>query len=332
MTDRKKSLLVRNSSAILMHIHSTTFHYPLYATLIEAAMKLSDIFKNRSQGISFEVFPTKYAEGKADLLKVVKDISLFDPLYVSVSYGAGGTTRERTLMALEWLKEETTLSLMSHLTCVGATRESMDLLLQKLLKIGIENILALRGDPPKSMPNFDPGAGDFKYARDLVEFIGQYRRFSVAVAVYPEVHRDSANAEKDLEYTKQKIDAGADLAITQMFFDNRSFYAFRERAARSGITIPILPGIMPIIDCRKMVSFAGICNTTIPQDILDRMEPVLDMPEEMRKLGVEYAIRQCRDLITNGVRYIHFYSMNRSDSLQEILSAIALGGSSRAAA
>ena len=128
-------------------------------------------------------------------------------------------------------------------------------------------------------------AGDFKYARDLVEFIKKYKAFSVAVAVYPEVHRDSGSVEKDMEYTKQKIDAGADIAITQMFFDNRYFYEFRERAAKIGITIPILPGIMPIVDCRKMVSFAGVCNTTIPPEILDRMEPVLDMPEEMRKLG-----------------------------------------------
>jgi methylenetetrahydrofolate reductase (NADPH) len=127
-----------------------------------------------------------------------------------------------------------------------------------------------------------------------------------------------------MEYTKMKIDAGADFGITQMFFDNRYYYDFMERAAKQGITIPILPGIMPILDCRKMVSFAGVCNTTIPQEILDRMEPVLDLPEEMRKLGVEYAIKQCNDLIRNGVRYIHFYSMNRPDSLIEILNALPL--------
>jgi methylenetetrahydrofolate reductase (NADPH) len=295
-------------------------------------MKLSEIFKKRDQGISFEVFPPKKADGKEGLLKVVKDLSVFDPLYVSVSYGAGGTTRDTTLMALEWLKQGTNLDLMSHLTCIGATRESMDRLLRTLRDIGIENILALRGDPPKSIPNFDPRSGDFLSARDLVAFIRDYQAFSAAVAVYPEIHRDAESAEKDLEYTRQKIDAGADLAITQMFFDNRYFYEFRERAVRIGISVPILPGIMPIIDCRKMVSFAGVCNTTIPREILDRMEPVLDLPEEMRKVGVEFAIRQCKDLVRNGVRYIHFYSMNRSDSLREILSAIMPKGGLLAAA
>jgi methylenetetrahydrofolate reductase (NADPH) len=295
-------------------------------------MKLRDIFNKRKQGISFEVFPPKTVEGKDEIIRIVKDVALFDPLYVSVSYGAGGSTQDRTLMVLKWLKQETNLSLMSHLTCIGATRESLEWILGAFKVIGIENILALRGDPPKSYPGFDPLKGEFKYARDLVEFIKEHKAFSLAVAVYPEVHRSSDTIEKDMEYTKQKIDAGADIAITQMFFDNRHFYAFRERAAKYGISIPVLPGIMPIIDCRKMLSFAGVCNTTIPQEILDRMELVLDLPEEMRKLGVEFAIRQCQDLIRNGVRYIHFYSMNRSDSLQEILKAINLQDRARNAA
>ncbi len=295
-------------------------------------MKISDVLKSRDRGFSFELFPPKKKEGKADFVKVAQDLSRLGPLYASVSYGAGGTTRDSTLMALTWLREETSLNLMSHLTGIGATRESMDRLLRELQEIGVENILALRGDPPKSVPDFDPLAGEFRFARDLVAFIREYHAFSVAVAVYPEVHRDSGSVEKDIEYTKQKIDEGADLAITQMFFDNRYFYEFRERTARTGITIPILPGIMPIIDCRRIVSFAGICNTTVPREILDRMEPILDMPEEMRKLGVEFAIAQCKDLIKNGVRYIHFYSLNRSDSLRQILSAIGFGGEETRAA
>lgn len=285
-------------------------------------MKISDILKNRIRGISFEFFPPKSPEGKDAFLKIVKDLSAFDPLYVSVSYGAGGTTQERTLTTLKWLKQETKLALMSHLTCVGATKSSMSTLLKQFQAMGIDNILALRGDPPKSIPDFDPAKGEFKYAGDLVHFIKKYNYFSVAVAVYPEGHRQSPSIEKDMEYTKQKIDAGADFGITQMFFDNRYYYDFRERAAKYGITIPILPGIMPIIDCRKIVEFAGFCNASIPQEILDRMEPILDMPEEMRRLGVEFAIRQCEDLIKNGVRYIHFYSMNRSDSVSEILKAL----------
>lgn len=285
-------------------------------------MKIRDMFKTRSRGISLEVFPPKSTEGKDDLLQVVRGLSAFDPLYVSVTYGAGGTTQERTLMTLKWLKEETSLSLMSHLTCVGAKKVSMDSLLQELKARGIDNILALRGDPPKGIPDFDP-YGEFSYAKDLVKFTKKYDYFSIGVAVYPEGHRQSPDIWTDIEYTKEKIDAGADFGITQMFFDNRYYYAFRERAAKQGIAIPIIPGIMPIVDCRKTVAFAGLCNTTIPQEVLDRMEPLLNLPEEMRKAGVEFAIRQCEDLIKNGVRYLHFYTMNRADSISEIMQALS---------
>ncbi len=285
-------------------------------------MRISDKFKERKQGISLEFFPPKSAEGKDAFMKVVKDLSACDPLYVSMTYGAGGTTQDRTAKTLRWIRQETDLTVMSHLTCIGATRASMDALLKEYQAHGIDNILALRGDPPRNAPDFDPAQGEFKYARDLVEFIRKYDFFSIAVAVYPEGHGQSPSIEKDMEYTKQKIDAGADFGITQMFFDNRYYYEFMDRAAKLGITIPILPGIMPIVDCKKIVEFAGFCNTTVPKEILDRMEPVLDMPEEMRKLGVEFAVRQCEDLMKHGVDYFHFYTMNRSDSVSELLKAL----------
>jgi methylenetetrahydrofolate reductase (NADPH) len=287
-------------------------------------MRISDKFKKRTHGISLEFFPPKSSEGKDAFMKVVKDLSACDPIYVSVTYGAGGTTQDRTINTLKWIKQETDLSVMSHLTCIGATRASTDALLKDYQEQGIDNILALRGDPPKSAPGFDPSRGEFKYARDLVEFVKKYNYYSIAVAVYPEGHGQSPSIRKDMEYTKQKIDAGADFGITQMFFDNRYYYEFMDRAEKLGITIPILPGIMPIIDCKKIVAFAGFCNTTIPKDVLDRMEPVLDMPEEVRKLGVEFAVRQCEDLMKHGVNYFHFYTMNRSDSVSEILKALGM--------
>jgi methylenetetrahydrofolate reductase (NADPH) len=287
-------------------------------------MKVSELFKKRTEGVSFEFFPPKSPEGRAAFISVANDLELYDPLYVSVTYGAGGTTRDRTVSALTWLKRDTDFTVMSHLTCVGATRGEIGRLLDEYRSLGIDNILALRGDPPKNAPDFDPSRGEFPYARDLVALVRQHESFSIAVAVYPEGHGQSPSIEKDMEYTKQKIDAGADFAITQMFFENRHYYAFRDRAEKLGITIPILPGIMPIIDCRKIVEFAGFCNTTVPKDILDRMEPVLDLPEEMRKLGVEFAVRQCEDLRSHGVRYFHFYTMNRSDSASEILAALGM--------
>jgi methylenetetrahydrofolate reductase (NADPH) len=285
-------------------------------------MKISDKLKERKQGVSFEFFPPKSAEGKVPFLKVVKDLAVYDPLYVSVTYGAGGTTRDRTINTLKWIQQETDLTVMSHLTCIGATKASMSMLLDEFRTIGVDNILALRGDPPRNVPDFDAARGELKYARDLVEFVKKYGSFSVAVAVYPEGHGQSPSIAKDMEYTRQKIDAGADFGITQMFFDNRYYYEFLDRAARLGISVPILPGVMPIVDCKKIVEFAGFCNATVPQEILDRMEPVLDMPEEMQKLGVEFAIRQCEDLMRHGVNYIHFYTMNRSDSVGEILKAL----------
>jgi methylenetetrahydrofolate reductase (NADPH) len=285
-------------------------------------MRINDKFKERTHGISLEFFPPKSSEGKDAFMKVIKELSAYDPLYVSVTYGAGGTTQDRTVNTLNWIKEETDLTVMSHLTCIGATRASMGVLLEDYRDHGIDNILALRGDPPRNAPDFDPARGEFKYARDLVEFAKKSGDFSIAVAVYPEGHGQSPSIEKDMEYTKLKIDAGADFGITQMFFDNRYYYEFMERVARLGITIPILPGLMPIIDCKKIMEFAGFCNTTVPKDILDRMEPVLDMPEEMRKLGVEFTVRQCEDLMKHGVNYFHFYTMNRSDSVSEILKAL----------
>jgi methylenetetrahydrofolate reductase (NADPH) len=285
-------------------------------------MKISNKLKERGEGISLEFFPPKTAEGRESFMNVVKALKAYDPLYVSVTYGAGGTTQERTLNTLKWIKEETDLTVMSHLTCIGSTRASLDTLLRKYQALGIDNILALRGDPPRNAPDFDPAKGEFKYGRDLVEFVKKSGYFSIAVAVYPEGHGQSPSIEKDMEYTKQKIDAGADFGITQMFFDNRYYYEFMDRAEKLGITIPILPGIMPIIDCKKIVEFAGFCNTTVPQEVLNRMEPVMDLPEEMRKLGVEFAVKQCEDLMKHGAKYFHFYSMNRSDVVSDIMKAL----------
>jgi methylenetetrahydrofolate reductase (NADPH) len=285
-------------------------------------MKISDIFKQKEKGISFEFFPPKSADGRAGLMKVVHDLGKYDPLYVSVTYGAGGTTQDRTFNTLKWIREETKLNVMSHLTCIGATRKTMENLLMDYISNGIDNVLALRGDPPKNVPDFDPAKGEFKYAKDLVEFVKRYNYFSIAVAVYPEGHFQSPSIEKDMEYTKMKVDAGADFGITQMFFDNKYYYDFMDRALKLGIKIPILPGIMPITDCRKIEEFANFCNATIPKEIRQKMEPVLDKPGEMRKIGIEYAIKQCEDLIKNGVKYLHFYTMNKSETVGEIIEGM----------
>lgn len=177
-------------------------------------MRIKDILKDKRKGVSFEFFPPKSLEGKEAFMNVINDLKKYDPLYVSVTYGAGGSTQERTRNTLKWIKKETDLTVMSHLTCIGATRDSLDTILNDYRSQGIRNILALRGDPPGNGQDFDQSKGEFKFAKDLVEFLKQYDFFSIAVAVYPEGHQESPSIEKDMEYTKLKIDAGADFAIT----------------------------------------------------------------------------------------------------------------------
>jgi methylenetetrahydrofolate reductase (NADPH) len=285
-------------------------------------VKIREVLKEKQRGVSFEFFPPKSAAGKEGFMKVVHSLKRFNPLYVSVTYGAGGSTQDRTRNTLQWIKGETDLTVMSHLTCIGATRAGTDSILRQYREEGIDNILALRGDAPRNIPDFDASKGEFRYAKDLVAFIRKYDYFSTAVAVYPEGHFESPDIRKDMEYTKQKVDAGADFGITQMFFDNRYYYEFMERAKNIGIAVPILPGIMPITDCRKIEEFANFCNATIPARIRQKMTPVFDKPEDMRKIGVEYAVEQCEDLIRNGVRYLHFYTMNKSDTVSEIIEAL----------
>jgi len=208
---------------------------------------------------------------------------------------------------------------MPHLTCVGQTEEELRSILAEYQSMGIDNILALRGDPPlgtKVIPK-----DGLCYARDLVQLAASFNAFSIGVAVYPEGHIEAPNLETDLFHTKQKIDAGADFAITQMFFDNRFYYHFVERAEEFGIHVPIIPGIMPITDIEKVKRFSRICGTTLPTHLVERMEKSTS-PEEARKTGIDFAVRQCEDLYRNGIRYFHFYTLNRAEAVTEILSAL----------
>lgn len=288
-------------------------------------MLIRDILKEKNKGISFEFFPPKTEEGKGAFMATVKELMIYDPLYVSVTYGAGGTTQERTYRTLKWLRDEASgLTVMPHLTCIGATEKTIDELLRNYISIGVDNILALRGDPPKGVPDFDLSKGDFKYASDLVRFIRRYNFFSIAVAVYPEGHQESPDLDMDMEYTLKKINEGADFAITQMFFDNNFFFDFMERATKKGIMLPIIPGIMPIGDIKKIIEFARFCKATIPDWIIRRMEPFQDNPEEMKKIGIEIAVKQCIELQDNGVKFFHFYTLNRSDIVVPILKSLSL--------
>lgn len=286
-------------------------------------MKIKELIARQGKSISFEFFPPKTKEGEDQLFEAIEKLESLTPTFVSVTYGAGGGTRKNTRHMIKLITERTSLTPMPHLTCVDQSKEELRGILNDYLRLGIENILALRGDPPTGTTESIPKNG-LCYAKDLMQIVASFDAFSIGVAVYPEGHIESPSLEMDMVYTKQKVDAGADFAITQMFFDNRFFYHFMERAEKVGIRVPIIPGIMPITDIEKIKRFSQMCGATLPASLVDRMEKATSL-EEAHRIGIDFATRQCEDLWRNGVRYFHFYTLNRSEAVTEILRNLALG-------
>ena len=285
-------------------------------------MQIVDILKQNDSGVAFEFFPPKTATGKNSFVNIISALKAYKPLYVSVTYGAGGSSQEQTKETVSALLREKKLVVMPHLTCIGADKQSIKMLLNRYKQSGIENIMALRGDLPQGAKNSAASQQDFSYARDLVIFIKKYGHFCIGVAVYPEGHIETSSLEEDLEYTKQKIDTGAEFAVTQMFFDNSFYFALLERIKRKGITIPVLPGILPLTDIVKVKQFTSICRTTIPKKIQDSMARYTHSPLEMEKAGLDFTIEQCRDLIKNGVKRLHFFTLNKPGVIEKVISAL----------
>lgn len=280
-------------------------------------MKIKEFIARQGKSISFEFFPPKSKEDEDQLFAAIGRLESFKPTFVSVTYGAGGGTLRNTRHVIKRIKEETSVTPMPHLTCVDQSKEELRAILRDYLGLGIENILALRGDPPEGTTKFSPADG-LCYASDLVQLAASINAFSVGVAVYPEGHIEASSLETDLFHTKLKIDAGADFAITQMFFDNRFFYHFLERAEKVGIRVPMIAGIMPITNIGRIKRFSQMCGATIPAHLVDRVEKATS-PEEARRIGIDFATKQCEDLWRNGVRYFHFYTLNRAEAVTEIL-------------
>lgn len=287
-------------------------------------MKIGDLIREKGSSLSFEFFPPKDEMGEAGLFQTASHLESFRPTFVSVTYGAGGGTLKNTRKVVLRLKRETSLSPMPHLTCVDQNMDELGRILGDYKENGIDNVLALRGDPPKGTEKFIPPRNGLCYAIDLVKLARAAGGYSIAVAVYPEGHIESPSLEMDMQYTKQKIDAGADFAITQMFFENRFFYAFQERAEKAGIGIPIIPGIMPISDFERIMKFTQKTGATIPDYIVRRFSKVSASPSEAKKIAIEVATEQCADLLENGVKYLHFYTLNQSEAVTEIVDNLAL--------
>ncbi len=287
-------------------------------------MKIGEILKRGEFSVSFEFFPPKGEEGQRQLFKTVEDLKDLNPTFVSVTYGAGGSTRDRTREIVGQIHSRSGLNVMAHLTCIAHTPKELIEILNQYDEMGIDNILALRGDVPRDRPDFRPPRGSCRYAVQLVSLIRERfgDRFSIGVACYPEGHPESPNMDWEVKYFKEKVKAGADFAITQMFFDNSYYYEFVDLCTNNGITIPIIPGIMPITNFKQIKKFASMCGAEIPQILVARLEPVQDKPEEVAKIGIDFAINQCEDLIEKGAPGLHFYTLNKSRATLEIYRSI----------
>jgi methylenetetrahydrofolate reductase (NADPH) len=273
---------------------------------------------------SFEFFPPRTDEGERNLGKALAELSRLEPTFVSVTYGAGGTPvqKRKTIDIVSSIKADHGLEAMAHFTCVGATvaelRETLDL----MRDAGIQNVLALRGDPPPGQVKWRPTEGGLSYSRELIELIRDEYDFTIGAACFPEVHIHAESAESDLRYCKEKVDAGARFLITQLFFDNAVYWEFVGRAREIGIDVPIIPGIMPITNFEQIKRFTSMCGATIPDGLLRELGLRADQPDAVADLGVAYAALQCAELLTRGAPGIHFYTLNRSTATRAILSAL----------
>jgi methylenetetrahydrofolate reductase (NADPH) len=275
--------------------------------------------------VSFEFFPPKTPEGDQTLLeKTVPALMQTRPDFCSVTYGAGGSTRDKTLMIVDRIQKQHSLTAVAHLTCVSATKEEIRGLLQQIKSLGVRNVLALRGDPPGGGA-FNATAGGFEYSNQLVEFIREFDHFSIGVAGFPEGHiACKAGKHVDWGYLKNKIDAGADYVLTQLFFDNADFYAFRDHLRKNGVKIPIVPGIVPILNANQIKRFTAMCGSRIPAALAAKLDALGDNEAAATEFGIEYATEQCRDLLKNGVPGIHFYTLNKAHSTVGVLKNLGL--------
>ncbi len=282
-------------------------------------MKITEILRENQPVFSLEFFPPKTPEGMAQLLDTLRDVKSLHPGFISVTYAPGGETRAKTVDIVKRAKMEFGLESMAHLTCVRQSRREIKAILDELKEAGIDNVIALRGDPPSGESQFVPHPEGFNHASELTAFIRSSYPFCIAVAGYPEGHIESPDKETDWNYLRQKVDAGADFVITQLFFDNRDFFTFEKRMREKGVRVPIIPGIMPITNFNQIVRFTQVCGARIPEHAKRELELIQNDPEAVQDYGVAYATRQCRELIRHGVAGIHFYTLNRSKSSQRII-------------
>jgi methylenetetrahydrofolate reductase (NADPH) len=292
---------------------------------------IRDIFTGagsaRRPVISVEFFPTKTPEGERTLLeKTIPALGRLKPDFCSVTYGAGGSTRETTLAIVDRIQRQQGLTAMAHMTCVNATREDTASVLEQARTLGITNILALRGDPPGGVGDFHKTEGGFEYSYELVRFIREMNGFSIGVAGFPEGHiAQTEGKHVDWQHLKHKIDQGADFVITQLFFRNRDYFEFRDYLTSLGVTVPLVPGIIPILSAAQIKRFVALCGADLPASLVSELDKRAGDDEAVLKFGIEYATRQCEELLREGAPGLHFYTLNKARSTSEIVENLNLG-------
>ena len=288
-------------------------------------MRLSEIFQQRDFVMSVEIFPPKSDEADAVLRKNLQRMAEFEPAFVSCTYGAGGTTQDRTIEWCQEIQTEYSRTATAHFTCVGSTRDQLIDWLNRAKAAGIHNIMALRGDAPADQESFQTVEGGLSYANELVELIREtHPDFGIGVAGYPEKHPEAADPATDLANLKRKVDAGGDAVFTQLFYENDAFLKFRDNCNQTGISVPIVPGLMPITSFARIKRITSMCGAAFPADLASKLEAVQDDKQAQFEIGVEFAIEQCQQLIAEGVPGIHFYVLNRSSACERILDALGM--------
>jgi methylenetetrahydrofolate reductase (NADPH) len=287
-------------------------------------MRIDQIIAEADEPLfSFEFFPPKSDAGERVLGLALESLRALSPDFVSVTYGAGGSSRGRTLELTKWIKQELGIEAMAHLSCVGSTRRELLEIVEDMSRAGIENVLALRGDPPRGQSDWEAHPGGLAYSTELAGLIrDDYPNLCVGGACFPEIHPEAPDLAHDLRFLKEKVDSGVSFLVTQLFFDNELYFRFVDEARAAGIEVPILPGVMPITDLSQIKTITGMCGATIPESLLEALEWRSHDPEAVLQLGVSHATLQCAELLARGAPGIHFYTLNRSHATRAILSAL----------
>ena len=286
--------------------------------------KIKEIFKQKKRTYSFELFPPKTEQGSQNLLKTIAELAALNPDFISCTYGAGGGSRDKTLEVVQHIQDKHNITGLAHLTCVLHTKEEIKNILQDIHSRGIENVLALRGDPPRENPSWKPGKDNFHYSSELCAFIREHLgdALTIGVAGFPEGHLLCPDRDKDAQYLKKKTDAGADFVITQLFFNNQDYFDYVGRLKKLGVTNRVIPGILPVTNYPGLVKFCALCGAAVTKEIHKIFGPIREDPEKTLEAGIDFAVRQCRQLLDGGAPGLHFYCLNKTSPADKILKAV----------